>query len=999
MNILYLAGWGFVGVLALLNKCFVAAIPCDESGYCSVGKLKPFKGDISASGLVSALSTCSYRNEVILLTSTLSVLDNAMQLYNSIYNLGLGHQILLTPDEETCGKATAVRPEICCVWSTLMLPEQYFQHQLLLWNVRRSMAARAVRLGYNIMVIDTDVVIFDDPYKYLKKGPFNDTHLMTMGETWPYETNSLLNLGWLYVQNALIEGPVAAILAEVPDRQLRYADDKAHSMKEIWKASPNCGTDEQLLFDDVVYGSVLGRHVSIVSMHMCAMRPIAGEQQSENLTKLVTSFEQLASGDKIFKKVTESVPVEWQALVGSATMMVKRADLRWWQTRGRYPIEYGGHVLPESRGPLSSAFQLQLTKECKDGGTLKDVTGNKSCPMWPDSVESASRIKNSPVERYALAPHWLVASFSARGVQGYWGQHPGHAVQQVIGHIHQTYADGFVGKRAITQYLGRYNWTLAKQVQKGPGVFFASQQDRPLPQAVALVPCLDLGKLIRSLEDFKEILRGMAAVAALLGGRAVLYPDLPCSLPFIEENAGSASAVPLKLQPKFMAKGELRGQEGASCTWQSFMIAGCVSGPLLSLLSWEWGEYLAALKEQGIRNVDPSVNNTATMLAAVTGKPACIMPSADTRRRRRKQMPKRGELGSTSSFAEEGSAGDGMAGEKMAVGLSEIRMKRGRKSIQLGSGDIAKLRSMVDEERKRVEASRVAHMAYESQDEDEAFANTYSTRAHHAKRQLLHRVKGEDEVVLKVLRQQMFGKEREARRKIAESSDGRRLLLQGSGIVGLSQQRNEHAQDVGIQGQGSKDDTDCSDSKRYLLQDESLGISDQYNEEAQDVDVDHQEEYASGRRRGRSLMGEEKTDSRDEDAFFDGSADEIMSGHVESGSSSGGGMGNHVGKYGGVGTERLFVWEADAQELMQHVLHQIKHEQVVYLRRPVIVDWGHPQDGSELKHAKERFDRMLEGCFSMKPIDREFSSLLKKRWSPTMMSRSWKGIIRLQTRV
>ncbi|GAX86201.1 hypothetical protein CEUSTIGMA_g13615.t1 [Chlamydomonas eustigma] len=213
-------------------------------------------------------------------------------------------------------------------------------------------------------------------------------------------------------------------------------------------------------------------------------------------------------------------------------MMVKRADLRWWQTRGRYPIKYGGHVLPESRGPLSSAFQLQLTKECKDGGTLKDVTGNKSCPMWPDSVESASRIKNSPVERHALAPQWLVASFSARGVQGYWRQHPGHAVQQV---------------RVQVLYWGQHPGHAVQQVRvqalywgQHPG--HAVQQDRPLPQAVALVPCLDLGKLIRSLEDFKEILRGMAAVAALLGGRAVLYPDLPCSLPFIEENGSTTEA-------------------------------------------------------------------------------------------------------------------------------------------------------------------------------------------------------------------------------------------------------------------------------------------------------------------------------------------------------------------------------------------------------------------------------------------------------------------------
>lgn len=34
-------------------------------------------------------------------------------------------------------------------------------------------------------------------------------------------------------------------------------------------------------------------------------------------------------------------------------------------------------------------------------------------------------------------------------------------------------------------------------------MFFASVQSRALPKAVALVPCLQLGHLVKSLEDFK----------------------------------------------------------------------------------------------------------------------------------------------------------------------------------------------------------------------------------------------------------------------------------------------------------------------------------------------------------------------------------------------------------------------------------------------------------------------------------------------------------------
>lgn len=36
-----------------------------------------------------------------------------------------------------------------------------------------------------------------------------------------------------------------------------------------WNMSSGCGTDEQLVFDDVVYGAVLGRPVFVVSATMC----------------------------------------------------------------------------------------------------------------------------------------------------------------------------------------------------------------------------------------------------------------------------------------------------------------------------------------------------------------------------------------------------------------------------------------------------------------------------------------------------------------------------------------------------------------------------------------------------------------------------------------------------------------------------------------------------------------------------------------------------------
>jgi Nucleotide-diphospho-sugar transferase len=40
--------------------------------------------------------------------------------------------------------------------------------------LRYRVLARAIRLGYNVMSIDSDMTVFDDPYKYFKAPPFKD---------------------------------------------------------------------------------------------------------------------------------------------------------------------------------------------------------------------------------------------------------------------------------------------------------------------------------------------------------------------------------------------------------------------------------------------------------------------------------------------------------------------------------------------------------------------------------------------------------------------------------------------------------------------------------------------------------------------------------------------------------------------------------------------------------------------------------------------------------
>ncbi len=54
-----------------------------------------------------------------------------------------------------------------------------------LWDIlngRYRIAARAVRLQYNVFVVDTDVIFFDDPYLYFKSPPFANFTIINQPE-------------------------------------------------------------------------------------------------------------------------------------------------------------------------------------------------------------------------------------------------------------------------------------------------------------------------------------------------------------------------------------------------------------------------------------------------------------------------------------------------------------------------------------------------------------------------------------------------------------------------------------------------------------------------------------------------------------------------------------------------------------------------------------------------------------------------------------------------
>jgi hypothetical protein len=47
---------------------------------------------------------------------------------------------------------------------------------------RYRVTARAARLGYNVLCTDSDIVVFDDVYRYFKSPPFSEYQVINQAE-------------------------------------------------------------------------------------------------------------------------------------------------------------------------------------------------------------------------------------------------------------------------------------------------------------------------------------------------------------------------------------------------------------------------------------------------------------------------------------------------------------------------------------------------------------------------------------------------------------------------------------------------------------------------------------------------------------------------------------------------------------------------------------------------------------------------------------------------
>jgi len=215
----------------------------------------------------------SYRGEIILITTNEGGLALTANAVSNLRSIGVEHFLVYTESETTCreGLMNAGGRDIDCAWTSYLLGHP----RLPVFNVHRDDGADAFRLwwsrfeymyllsgeGYNVMYVDTDVSFRYNPYPVFKVGPLAKFQVFAQAEQ---STVDQLNIGFMYIQNAKIDGIARGVFNETINRMLAVLESDPPLRN--WRNEIAVGAKESLwdqhIFNDVVESAVVGRYVN-----------------------------------------------------------------------------------------------------------------------------------------------------------------------------------------------------------------------------------------------------------------------------------------------------------------------------------------------------------------------------------------------------------------------------------------------------------------------------------------------------------------------------------------------------------------------------------------------------------------------------------------------------------------------------------------------------------------------------------------------------------------
>ncbi|GAX73294.1 hypothetical protein CEUSTIGMA_g748.t1 [Chlamydomonas eustigma] len=534
-------------------------LDCAQSGYCSLGKVQPWTGDVWPSvGLKASVAARSFKKELIVIGESRT--NPFMQAYLEFRHLGIGHIMWITNRQEKCEHAEMIFPkELGCGWSTQVYP----QHGLVQMHMHRvAYLARSLRLGVNVFLVDTDIFMFRDPYRYLKSPPLKDLNMIIMrdGDGWA-------NCGVVYVQNAAPNGASAYIVGDILERLLRWTEDSSVLQRKEreppFYQSVGAGCWDQSVYSDTMLSAVSGRPLFFHCWNPGGKHALAWRDAHAQILNVTGDL----GAAPYMNQVATSIPTDLLELkrreakedprVGvtdHATLLRARISVP--RSLGAWPLELGGPPFADRKNASSQWRQALLADEPS---------------LWPDPYQNITS-QDSPAavsyEDFAFFPLWFVQTWSMNGWSGFWSKplvdglmgavsgggsniqpqksnstvtlvaHPQQwnisAVVSPMAHFVHC-PGGPINKLSVKMANGRYNWTAAHISKAGVGAFFMSTPQVQAPERVVAYSDDVVSVQWRNETEFLKAIRSLVRVA-LLSNRTAAFPYLNATLGWVSPN-------------------------------------------------------------------------------------------------------------------------------------------------------------------------------------------------------------------------------------------------------------------------------------------------------------------------------------------------------------------------------------------------------------------------------------------------------------------------------
>ncbi|KAG2424853.1 hypothetical protein HYH02_015116 [Chlamydomonas schloesseri] len=589
--------------------------------YCSNAHVTSYVGPLDTTvQLGNALKQLSFKKEIIITHH--AVLSEAIQVLHRWQRHGYGHTLLVQPTAEPCrhlDAGGAFRPLLGCGWFEDVRRVAFILNQtsgckgmLDKWLIHYT-AARAIRLGYNVLAVDADTLPLGDFYGLMRQPPYAGVQLWSQREG-----NFNVNGGFYYVQNASVSGPVAFLLYDNLLKNARWYAD-ARPLRAAVGLSPNDTStgiadgflcNDQFSLSDSVHGAVTGTPQVLECLFHHTRDPSArGAWEAPHLQLYRGTGPRGAQQLGPYEQLTFPVPHALRlGSGGAATAHVTTAALHMPHGRGQWPAERGG--LPFAPGPLPdmAAALRQLFREgagvaAGGGGGSNAEVEMAVLPDFPDPYNPADQAAAAavPPERFAYLPPWVANTWgyapgANAGVEGHYNSHLTAALPALVSHLHAGLTPGDFNKQVHLAVGVPRGWSLdVGGVAAGGAARAAAEEARQAAAGSSVADAADAvstatsggSQVTSSASDGRAALaaRGGAGLRRAGRRRRMLAASAAAPYAYLGTSAAAAAGMPplLAVAP-WVVRPDMSGAEFTELV-QGLMRMGLALG---RVVVWPW---------------------------------------------------------------------------------------------------------------------------------------------------------------------------------------------------------------------------------------------------------------------------------------------------------------------------------------------------------------------------------------------------------------------------